>query len=105
MENEYLEAKRVWAASTAIAVLGIILLILGYVSNAIPETGIILLTIITVIAGLHSLWLLAMFLSGALWGIASSINPIITIIAVIIFPPLTIPLFIGWYADKIVNTP
>lgn len=105
MEDEYIEAKRVWAASSVIAVLGIFLLIISYGTDAIPETGIILLTIVTLICGLHSLWLLAMFLSGVLWGIASSINPIVTIIAVIVFPPLAIPLFIGWYADKTVNTP
>jgi len=99
-EESWENTKRIWSISTAIAIIGLILIALGNSVFEMPKNISIALIVITVIASLYSLWLLMFYISGFIWGTVCSINPIITIIAIIVFPLLIIPIIIGWYSDE-----
>lgn len=104
MDEGFQLTKRIWIACTAIASVGLILLTLSGLNIIVmPKDGIIVLAVITVISALYSLWLLIFAISGFVWGIASSLHPIITILVVIFFPLILIPLLIGFYAEEKIN--
>ena len=102
-DKSWKKSKRIWLISTLISIIGFILIVLGNYYFLIPENFTIALVVITVAASLYSLWLIMFFISGFIWGVARSINPIVSIIAIVIIPLLIIPLAIGWYADEVVN--
>jgi len=99
-EALFQNTKRIWLISTVIAILGLLLIILGNSFFEISQQLSLVLIFLTLITSLYSLWLFLHYISGMVWGIASSINPVLTIIAVVLFPPLIIPIYIGWSAEQ-----
>ncbi len=98
MEEYERKASRFWGASTAIAIIGYIVLFFTILYGDISDKQISIIAVLLAIPAIYSLWLLVMFISGSVWGTLSNLNPIVTIIIFIIFPPLLIPFIIGWIA-------
>ncbi|MDC9725772.1 MAG: hypothetical protein PSN44_07660 [Gammaproteobacteria bacterium] len=98
-DMEYEEKEQgailMWKLSTIIAIVSLVSLIAMFVIAPEQKQLIVGLLLVALLSAGYSLYLGLFYVSGFIWQTVRQINPVITLVAVVIFPLLLIPIVIG----------